>query len=367
MQSLYLVTCPKGLVQLLNNELKRLDIKTFDSFDTGTFFYGTMDDCIRVNLRSRIANVVYLCLWEEKILDFDTLFEYVKSLPWKDFCHDCCHVSLEVNTYNSQLSAQRSIQSISHKAIAESVGCMFPDDGVEREIYIHFKSDLCRVFINTSGERLYKRWRRKQVGVAPLKENIAAWLVLLSGWRFREPLVDRCCGTATILIEAAMIAKNIAPWLQRNFAFQDFWWYDADNFDRIKQDALAKQFQGNYQLYGYDISHQAVDMAQGYVTALWFDDCIRIQQADATVQTGQEIIVPESYRMISNPPYDKRIHSDDIDNLYEHLFRRLHSPKILGWGIYTGFDYVTPREKEGLHSKSIPNGDIEAEFWWKWG
>jgi putative N6-adenine-specific DNA methylase len=366
MQSLYLVTCPKWLVSLLNNELKRLAIATFDTFDTGTFFRGSVDDMMRVNLRSRIGNCVYLCLWEEKILDFDRLFEFTKALPRQNFCNDECHVSIEVNSFLSQLSAPRSIQSIVHKAIAESVGCMFPDTGKERDVYVHFKSDLCRIFVNTSWERLYKRGWRKQVWVAPLKENIAAGLVLLSGWKFREPLVDRCCGTGTILIEAAMIAKNIAPWLMRNFAFQDFWWYDNDLFKRLKEEAKGKQFQGEYTLYGYDSNSSAIELAQGYVDALWLEHCIRIQQADATVQTGQEIIVPESYWMISNPPYDKRIHSDDIDNLYEHLFRRLHSSKILGWGLYTGYDYVTPREKEGLHNKSIPNGDIEAEFWWKW-
>jgi putative N6-adenine-specific DNA methylase len=150
MTSLYLVTCPKGLVQLLNNELKRLDIKTFDSFDTGTFFQGNIEDCMRVNLRSRIANCVYCCLGEEMIYDFDTLFEWTKKLPWQDFCNDQCHVSIEVNSYVSQLSAARSVQSIVHKAIAESVGCMFPDSGMEREIYVHFKADRCRMFVNTS-------------------------------------------------------------------------------------------------------------------------------------------------------------------------------------------------------------------------
>jgi putative N6-adenine-specific DNA methylase len=365
-ESLFLVTCPKGLVQLLNNELKRQGLKTFDSFDTGTFFRGTMEDCMKVNIRSRIGNVVYICLLEEKILDFDTLFESTKILPWKDYCSDRNHVSIEVNTYNSQLEAGRSIQAIVHKAVAESVGCMFPDHGTERDIYVHFKNDLCRIFVNTSGERLYKRGRRHAVGVAPLKENIAAGLVLLSGWKFREPLVDRCCGTGTILIEAAMIAKNIAPGLQRTFAFQDFWWYDSFLFDVIREEAKAKQFLGLYTLYGYDLNHSIVGLAQEYVTQMGLDDCIRIQQADATVQTDQNIIVPESYWMVTNPPYDKRIHSDDIDNLYDHLFRRLHSEKILWGGIYTGFDYVTAKEKEGLHSKSIPNGDIEAEFWWKW-
>ena len=344
MQSLYLVTCPKGLVTLLNNELKRLALTTFDTFDTGTFFRGSTEDMMRVNLRSRIGNCVYLCLWEEKILDFDRLFEFTKALPWQDFCNDSCHISIEVNSYVSQLSAPRSIQSIVHKAIAESVGCMFPDEGKERDVYVHFKSDLCRIFVNTSWERLYKRGWRKQVGVAPLKENIAAGLVLLSGWKFREPLVDRCCGTGTILIEAAMIAKNIAPWLQRSFAFQEFSCYDAQLFSDYHTSAKDAIYPSNdYRIIWTDIDQSIINIAKKNAETAWVADCINFIWKDVR-DLIQESFERKTY-IVSNPPYGKRLAPLDIHEVYQtfvDLAKKEHS-EISIISSYEDFDNLTQK------------------------
>ena len=157
---------------------------------------------------------------EKEVTTFDELFDFVQSLSWKKYLQTD-NISIKAISKTSQLSSERTIQSIVHKAILQSYSPS-QDDHFSEEIMVYLEHNHAKVMLNTSGVSLHQRGYRTQAGIAPLKENIAAAIVLLAGWKFKTPLIDPCCGSGTIPIEAAMIAKNIAPGLQRTFAFQYF-------------------------------------------------------------------------------------------------------------------------------------------------
>lgn len=244
-----LITCPFGLASLLAKELKRLSIIPIETLDTAVLAEADWRGIYSINLRSRIANKCYLILGESKVETFDQLFDFVHSLPWNELLTSA-DISLQVVAKASQLSAERTIQSVGHKAILTKMGTNISAHGTAQfQILLHLEQDHLRVCLNTSGASLHQRGWRKQTGSAPLKENLATAMVLLSGWKFQAPLWDPFCGSGTILIEAGMIAKNIAPGLQRSFAFQQFKNYQADLREEVIQNAKEKQFQGTYQLF----------------------------------------------------------------------------------------------------------------------
>lgn len=209
---------------------------------------------------------------EKEVVTFDALFDFVQSLAWKEYLQTD-HISLKVTTKNSQLSAIRTLQSVAHKAILTSLPIpllkgdiggsiqkILPSSQVE--IFLHLEENQAKILLNTSGISLHQRGYRTQAGPAPLKENIAAAMVLLAGWKFKAPLIDPCCGSGTIPIEAAMIAKNIAPGLQRTFAFQQFRNYDEELRNSLLQEARAQQFEGRYQIFGADSDEKVLSCAK---------------------------------------------------------------------------------------------------------
>jgi len=189
-----MITCPYGLTSILNNELKKLWYSPQDSFDTGTFVDAGLDDCYRINIWSRIANKVFLKLNTPGIcLDFDELFELVKSITWDQYIGPGQWISVKVHTRQSNIDSQKSAQSIVHKSIMTSLTGVkdkerdIDKDGHRHTIFVVINKNICSVYINTSGSSLHQRWYRDSTWEAPLKENIAAALVQLAGWNFKKP------------------------------------------------------------------------------------------------------------------------------------------------------------------------------------
>jgi len=211
---------------------------------------------------------------------------------------------VQVSTKDSLLSFGRSIQSVAHKAILNSLGDFSSSRSGISEVFLYLEKNQMSICVNTSGPSLHQRGWRKQTGIAPLKENIAAAIVLFTGWRFKSPLRDPCCGSGTILIEAAMIAKNIAPGMQRNFAFQSFATFDAELRGTLVEEATSKIYQQNYLLYGSDQDATLLQIAQE--NALRAGVSESIQRTEGKFEE-QQTPFSEQFRLISNPPYGKRI------------------------------------------------------------
>lgn len=322
-----LVTCPFGLSSLLSKELKRLQLKPHTTLDTAVLLDTDQKGRYAINLWSRIANKVYLILEQKEILSFDQLFDAVVALDWWNYLPSNA-ISVQVTAKHSQLSSQRTIQSIVHKAILtklssaqwteeEKKNFSFENEERSHEIFIHIEQNQARICINTSGASLHQRGWRTQTGPAPLKENIAAAMVLLSWWRFKAPLIDPCCGSGTLLIEAAMIAKNIAPWLQRTFDFQHFPSFDQQIWNMVVHKARESIYTGSYQLIGRDRDATVLAFAQKNAENAGVNECISREQQEVLDST---IIFPEDFRLLSNPPYGKRLsESEELFPLYKKL------------------------------------------------
>ncbi|MDR2540920.1 MAG: hypothetical protein LBD11_03965 [Candidatus Peribacteria bacterium] len=336
-----LITCPFGLASLLAKEIKRLSIMPTETLDTAVLAETDWRGIYNINLRSRIANKCYLILGERRVETFDQLFDFVKSLGWKELLTSS-DISLQVVTKASQLSAERTIQSVAHKAILTNVGTDLPSHGdLQIQILLHLEHDQLRVCLNTSGGSLHQRGWRKQTGSAPLKENLAAAIVLLSGWKFQAPLWDPFCGSGTLLIEAALIAKNIAPGLQRSFAFQQLKNYQAELREEVVRTAKEKQFQGTYQLFGSDKDEQVLAYAKENAERAEVADCISFTKAifpESDLQTQRK----DNIWLLTNPPYGKRLSSDeDLASLYHQLSIFWEEKTHFG-GVITSFPFSAP-------------------------
>jgi len=352
-----LITCPFGLSSLLNSELKRLWCKPYDTFPTGTYVEWDLQLVYKINLWSRIANKVFILMGSAKVFSFDELFDLTKDLDWwKYLIHR--NLSIDCHTTNSKLFAERTIQSICHKAVLAKL----EEDSVPNEsmymqdIFVHIENDFAQIFLNTSGNALHNRWYRIGTGEAPLKENIAAGLVLLAGWRFSDKFLDPFCWSWTILIEAAMIAKNMAPWLKRKFNFQKFPNYDSELFLKLVEEAKEKEFAGEYQICWSDSSNYMIDIAKKNIYNAWVEDCVSVECVDLfDLEFAGETIV-------CNPPYGKRLEIEDIEWLYQRLMTAYDW--MLSWWFLTSFPL---REivwyNDVWKTKEINNNGEMCKFW----
>ncbi len=238
--------------------------------------------------------------------------------------------------------------------------------------------DTLRIMINTSGEGLHRRGYREMTGQAPLKENIAAALVILSGWKFREPLYDLFCGSGTIAIEALMIAKNMAPGLKRNFAFQQWDWLPHEILEEEKKRAVSLQFDGEYKIYASDIRKEVVESAKrsasfaGLAGEIEFS-CQDYAEALRKIQSPEDTSLQLSptkrenrhYNwIVSNPPYGIRLDEDDAEGIHAGLAQVFAQKDIMG-GIITSDLEFERRGKTKFKKRKLYNGGEMCYFYRK--
>lgn len=376
-----LLTCPFWLSSLLNKEIKSrlskssLDFQIIANSPTSIQLEISNKDSLQaiylLNLWSRLANKVYLIIWEKNIETFDQLFDFISSLNWWDYLTSN-NISIKVHSQTSQLSSEKTIQSIAHKAILNNIQKTFispPDRGViptlsERGIFLHIENNKLKVCLNTSWNSLHQRWYRVQTWAAPLKENLATGMVLLSWWRFKSPLLDPFCGSWTILIEAWMIAKNIAPWLQRSFAFQQFKNYDENERNKLVLDAKNQQFDGDYKLIWYDIDAKVLEYAQWNAQNAGLENIIKFEQK--SFPDSLSSISNENSRILSNPPYGKRLDSNkDLTELYNQISLSFWNNKIYGW-LISSYQWLRNLFDDKTFShKQFYNWADEVSFFYK--
>ena len=359
-----LITCPFGLSSILWKELKLLWYNPQDTFPTWTFIQGDKSAIYDINLRSRIANKVYLLLWESNTQTFDQLFDFVYSLDFWPYIQSWQKISISAHSQDSALTSIPSIQSISQKAIIKKIAqASFSDvdpDKPNFEIFIFLQNNICKIFINTSWISLHNRWYRQQALDAPIKENVAAWLVLLSWRKFSQAFYDPFCWSWTICIEAAMIAKNMPVWINRSFAFQDFPDFDSKLLQTVKEQALSKVFTAKtYQIFWSDIDPQAVKVSKQNANNAWVADTITFSQQDFLLLSDL------SWHIVSNPPYGKRLQDFDLSAIYSHI-DKLFSTWNLTWWIISSYEWFQDMiNKSDYSSKTIFNGADKCAFWKK--
>lgn len=302
------IPCLFGLEALVADELRRLELKNVRAENGRVHCEGTPADIPRLNINLRCGARVLLELASFPAPDFEALFQGVAAIPWEDCIPRDGEFPVKGYSISSQLHSVPACQAIVKKAVAARLGAQYgmntlPETGALYQIQFSIMKDTAVLMLDTSGAGLHKRGYRAQGVAAPLRETLAAAMVLLSRYRGRDPLCDPFCGSGTIPIEAALIAKNRAPGLNRSFSAQKWACVDRELWLRAADEAMDKEFEGDYEIWGGDLDPAAVELARRNAELAEVDDIVRFEAADArTFHWGGMY-----GRIVTNPPYGERI------------------------------------------------------------
>lgn len=364
-----IATTAMGLEAVCARELKALGIDSTRVFDGKVEWEGDLTDICNANLWLRTAGRIYIKVGEFKALTFDELFEQTQDLPWEKWIgpKDRFPVS-KVTSRKSELFSKSTCQSIVKKAIVKRLKdahgvSHLPEMGAQCAVRIQIDKDNVTLSIDSSGEGLSKRGYRAHMDLAPIRETLAAGLILLSRWRPEEDaLIDPMCGTGTILIEAGMIAKNIAPGLNRSFAAEKWSCIPKKLWANARQQAkLAIKQDVEFRIYGSDINHTALSVARKNIALAGLDGIyvqkLPVQDLESRFKKG---------KIITNPPYGERLgDKDDVDALYED-FGDVVAENFPDWHTYI----ITPHQdfeelfgKKATRKRKLFNANIRCDYY----
>ena len=275
-----------GLEALAADELRRLGLDQVRAENGRVLCSGRPGDIPRMDLNLRTGERVLLVLGTFPAGDFDALFEGTRALAWEQFIPREGRFPVKGHCLNSALHSVPACQSIVKKAAAARLGDAYglntlPETGALFQIQFSIMKDTAVLMLDTSGPGLYKRGYRAHGVDAPLRETLAAAMVLLSRYKGKGPLRDPFCGSGTIAIEAALIAKNRAPGLTRSFAAQKWAGLPPELWMDAVDEAISKEFQGPYDILGSDLDPRAIEIARANAEKAEVEDLVRFQVADA--------------------------------------------------------------------------------------
>ena len=304
----FMVPCLLGLEKLVGDEIRRLGLKDVQVENGRVLCRGELSDLARLNINLRCGARVLLVLGRFPAHSFEELFQGTRAIPWEEYLPRDAAFPVKGYSISSQLHAVPACQSIIKKAMVERMKAhygleQFPEDGVKYQVRFSLFKDEAMICLDSSGEGLYKRGYRA-VGVeAPLRETLAAAMVTLSRFRGRDPFCDPFCGSGTIAIEAALIAKNRAPGLDRAFAAQKWGCVESRAWLDAAGEAMDQEFQGSYDIWGGDVDPKAVRIARENAVKAGVEDLVRFDVADMRSLHCQG----EYGQIVTNPPYGERL------------------------------------------------------------
>lgn len=323
-----IATATFGLEAVVKREIEALGYKIIRSEDAKITYMGDERAIARSNLWLRSADRVLLKMGEFKALEFEDMFQQTKAIAWEDIIPADGKFTVTGTSVKSKLHSVPACQSIVKKAIVERLGsfyCIdrFEETGAEYTVKVTILKDRVTLTIDTSGTGLHKRGYRVCDVAAPIKETLAAAMVQLSFWKAGRLLVDPCCGSGTIPIEAAMIGRNIAPGLNRKFASQEWDIIPPEIWKEERKAAFeAIDYDADIRIEASDISGRAVEAAIENAAEAGVDDCIEFKKMDMARLTAEE----EGGIVITNPPYGERIGEkkqiEAIYSAYNEFYRK---------------------------------------------
>lgn len=351
----YILSTIAWVESIAKKEVEKQWWKIIEVRDRTIEFEGDSKTMVRVNLWSRVGNKVYQVLAEEENIDnFDKLYDLVSSINFKKYFHHDYPIIVKIKSINSKLDSAPAIQKITKKAIIDKITNKSWEKILENrdlekfEIMVLLINDKVKILLNTTWEALHKRGYRDETWDAPIKESLAAALVLLSWWRFKENFYDIFCGSWTIVIEAAMIAKNIAPWLDRYFAFENLVLVDKKLVDEELKLTESKIFDWDYKIIASDIDDEVLQKAKNNAKNAWVDDIIEFKQKDFREYLKEDL----KWTLVLNPPYWERLKVEFLDELYENIDKLFKQNKELnGWVITSYFDWFDKIMKKDFYKK----------------
>ena len=301
-----------GLEGMTGRDLKRLGMENVHVMDIGgAEFEGGFADAFSANLHLRCADRIMLVMGRFEAHTFEELFQGIKAIAWEDIIDAKGAFPIRAKCVKSTLMSPSDVQKIAKRAIVERLKPVydtewFEETGAVYQVDISIRSDVVTICLDSSGEPLSKRGYRTWNGEAPLRETLAAALVLQSGWHPKKPLYDPCCGTGTILIEAAFIALNRAPGLLRKFAMEEWRCCDRAEFEEIRRAAKSRYdqcYDRPLRIAGSDIDPEAIELANRHIRQAGLKGRIELEVKDLRDITLKET----GGTFIANPPYGERL------------------------------------------------------------
>lgn len=362
-----IAAAPMGLEALVARELKDLGYTDQQGENGRVAFKGDLDAIARTNLWLRTADRVLIQMAKFEARTFEELFQGVFACNWADWIPQDANFVIEGRSHQSQLSSVPACQKIVEKAVVEKLKQTypirwFPKTGAKYRIEVALLKDVALITLDTTGPSLHKRGYRKLAAEAPIKETLAAAMILLARWHPERPLLDPFCGSGTIPIEAALIAHNMAPGLHRAFDAESWGvmgerrWADArdEAFDMVNEEAPLE-------IVGSDVDPAVLELARHHLRAAGLSKSVKLLQRDVSEMTALR-----SYGyLITNPPYGERLgEKEEAEALYRTLGRKVK--ELDDWSVFV---ITAHKEFEKFYGRradkkrKLFNGRIECDLY----
>lgn len=364
-------TAAAGIEALVGKELRTLGYDC--QVENGkAYFTGGDYDIAKTNIYLRTADRIKIVFGQFIAKTFDALFEQTKALPWEQILPVDAEFPVSGKSVKSTLHSVPNCQSIVKKAIVNRLSAAYarrthlPETGALYPIEVSILKDVVTLTIDTSGTSLFKRGYRTEKGGAPLKENMAAALVMLTNWFPDKPFYDPCCGSGTIPIEAALIGLNIAPGLNRSFAAEKWTFFDPKAFDTVRQEARKEiRTDVTLDILGADIDGSMIEIAKQNAIKAGVSEHIEFKQ----MQLKDFRTKKENGVLVANPPYGDRLLSEEqAQNIYRQM-GQTYEP-LETWSKYiltSDLSFEEHYGKKATKKRKLYNGAIRTDYFQFWG
>lgn len=365
----YIVPCHFGLEAVLKRELADLGLAITCVEDGRITFAGDYSALCRANVFLRSAERVLIKIGSFHAETFEELFQGTRALPWEAYVpKDGRFWVAKAASVKSRLFSPSDIQSVMKKAMVERMRSVhhidwFAESGAAYPVRVFIKKDEVTVGLDTSGESLHKRGYRKLVAKAPIAENLAAALLMLTPWRGDRILIDPFCGSGTIPIEAAMMAAHVAPGKNRNFLAEEWTNFMPDKlWQAVREEAAdLEDFTVQTQIQGYDIDEEMVSIARANARLAGVEELIHFQQ-----RSVEQLSHAKKYGFIlTNPPYGERLEEkENLQTLYRTLGERYRA--LDSWSMYVITAYEQAETAIGSKAdknRKLYNGMMKTYFY----
>ncbi len=357
-----------GLEELLAEELRKLGASKVEIGTRNVTFEGDTGFMYKANLCCRTAIKILKPITAFNVFTEEDLYKKVYAVPWEEYMDHSGSLAVDATVFSKQFTHSKFIALKTKDAIVDRFRDREgerPDVDLEHptlRINIHIDRNICTVSLDSSGKSLHKRGYKVASTFAPINEVLAAGMIMLSGWNGQCDFLDPMCGSGTILTEAAMIACNIPPNLNRDeFGFENWPDFDVDLFELIEDAALKKIRDFNFKIYGFDKDERSVKKAKENVKSANLQEFIEIKTQDFFTS---EKMSDKYMFLVFNPPYDERLSVDDVKEFYGSIGNTLkrNYPGTQAWIITSNMEAL---KSVGLRpSKRIKlyNGKLESKF-----
>lgn len=366
-----MATCASGIEALVGKELRELGYEV--QVENGRVrFEGTIEDILKTNLWLRTADRIKIVVSEFEAKTFDSLFEQTKKIDWDQLLPIDASFPVEGRSRNSQLHSVPDAQAIVKKAIVNQLSDTYhrrtrlPETGAVYPIEVAINKDQVQLTLDTTGDSLFKRGYRIDKGGAPLKENMAAALVLLTSWKPDMPFIDPVCGSGTIPIEAALIGQNIAPGFNRNFICEKWDWVPAEVSEKLRDEADAQaNCDVKLDITGYDIDQNMINISKRNALEAGLGDVISFKQMAVKDFKSEKL----NGVIVANPPYGQRLSDQESVRKLYHEMGMVYKP-LKTWSEYiltSDLEFERFYGSQATKKRKLYNGALRTDYFQYWG